>query len=337
MCIGCLLKCLGKAAIDTIKGVCKCIPEFTPRPEDLMIFEFGWPKTYFLWRCSCFLLVTGLVLALPVPSTLSSYLVDLKYMHGWLIWLLVLGLGVETLVIGWVMLMYPSWQLEKSDLPLSLRAVWTQYAVIYPNILSCALMYNVGFSDFSHDVPQKATLQHLITFYALLHVFTTATPSHLFHVIKPFVLNFIYILFTIIWQLAIPFDYGSVANNLISAAKNSSLSQPLEGAKSFISSITTQRDVIYRSLDWKDWPKASGVAVLWVVCTVACHTFMMLVTWGRRQGFHNIRKVRFDFHDFERRNRVEHLRPVVETKDDDDCSETKGVTIATLGHGISAP
>ncbi|KAK3776397.1 hypothetical protein RRG08_023750 [Elysia crispata] len=289
--MGCL-RCLKRK----VKRILKCIPQFTPRSDDLIIFEFGFRKTYLLWRCSCFLLVGSLIFAMPSRSRFPSNLMDLKYMHGWLICLLQLGLGFESVALVYIWFLYPSWKLQESKLPFTLRVVWNQYVVIYSNIFSCAIVYGLFFSKFSYDVEQKNVLQHVITFYSAVHVLTTATPSHLCHVTKPLVFTLLFLVFSFFWQLDLNHLLPSGTRFPPSLFKSNSSATP-EPALTFysfhqalVTALATPRKALYRSMDWDNWPIASAVALSWIVCTACCHVFMVFVGSGRRWIFYDLRR-----------------------------------------------
>lgn len=267
----------------------KCIPLFTPRTEDLVVFEFGSQTLYLLWRTSCFLLVTLLVLLMPKLSNFPSYLGDLKYMHGWILCALMLGLLIESVTLLYILLMYPSWKLEKPKLPLSLRLVWLQYCITYPNIFSCTLIYVLWFTGFSYDVEKKEMLQFLLTFYAIVHVLTTAIPSHLCHLYKPIIFNLAYLIFNGIWQLTVSTS-DNVNTSDVSNADNytSSLDAPFDDT-------SKETDAIYKAMDWSHRLSALGVAVTWIMATASCHVLMVFVAWGRRKIYFDLRKPHNDY------------------------------------------
>ncbi|RUS77972.1 hypothetical protein EGW08_014281 [Elysia chlorotica] len=263
----CFARCLGNAAMKSVSQICKCIPQFSPKTEDLIIFEFGWQKTYLVWRCCCFCFVAALVFTLPsVFSFPMNFITDLKYMHGWLVVMYMLGLGFESITLAYIFLCYPSWQYEKPKLPCGLCLVWNMYCITYCNIFSCAFMYGTMFSDLNFDVLQKKALLYVITTYSVVHVLTTATPSHPCHGVKPLIFNIVFLVFSYVWQMDINIE-----------------SIPL---------LPKERGALYYAMDWRDGAVASIRALMWVLSTAISHCVMVLIASGRKELFYKTRSTK---------------------------------------------
>ncbi|GFN84643.1 hypothetical protein PoB_001114900 [Plakobranchus ocellatus] len=203
-----------------------------------------------------------MVTLLTTTLTFPTYITiahELLFMHGWLAVILIVGLAVESSALFYIWLCYPSWEL-------------------------------------AHNSTLKRDLQYMITFFACVHVLTTATPSHVCHVVQPVLFTLIYVIFTLVWQLV--FSYWNAVSNIaqkiqtdLFTSNNSKKAQPVTLDDVPLDLLLPISGMpIYKSLDWKYWPSACGVGLAWIVVTAVCHFAIMALSLGRRRLLRNIRQ-----------------------------------------------
>ncbi|CAG5121921.1 unnamed protein product [Candidula unifasciata] len=224
---------------------------------DFTVFEYGQRTQYLQWRVFS-ILITILLTAhvffpgiqATSPATPYSKFI---YMHFWLSTLLILHSLLELIILIWTYYRTPSPILVRMHhTPWHFKLIWLMYNVLYPNILSCNVMYYAVIKDMEVHLGESRLFVALLASFAGIHVSVTAIPSRMAHILQPLLFNVLHISFTYLYQL------NGFTNHL-------------------------GQNYVYTEIDWlNSRTSAACCAGMWLLVTCCCHILMVCCCWYRR-------------------------------------------------------
>ncbi|BFZ05150.1 hypothetical protein BsWGS_08189 [Bradybaena similaris] len=224
---------------------------------DFTVFEYGQRTQYLQWRMFS-ILITLLLTAhvffpgIQVMHSAAPYS-KFIYMHFWLSMLLLLHSLLELLILTWTYFRIPSPVLVRiHHTPWYFKLIWLMYNVLYPNILSCNVMYYAVIKDMEVHMGESRLFVALLASFAGIHISVTAIPSRLAHIVQPLLFNGLHIAFTYAYQM------NGLTNHL-------------------------GHNYVYLEIDWLN-SRMSAVccSLVWLLVTSCCHILIVCCCWYRR-------------------------------------------------------